>query len=723
MPKKIVENLEVEKGDEPKEQKKGYFKKRVQRIRKFKKKKIIIDHQYRPNRYPTDVLCLLLFVAFWMGMGVVAVLAIERGNPRTLVLPTDFENNICGEYNEATNRSLQGKDYLWYPFSIDVAEPDNSRLFDAFDMGICVSHCPNASVLSALNAFQSANPLDILTLGEGSIVCEYDLQDSLSLVEKIQMVQANLVNGSENTGCYLNWLPTEVINRRCFPDFTSQEVNMTEWAQFVFQYLFYAGSALKAGYFEVQASYLLLIINVFIVIFMCFALLCIVQMFIKIFVYGTLYILFFALGAFAAYSGWVGYRKYINSENTDDTTWAWVWMIVGGSAGILELIYLVVMIFMLNRIGIAMEIIRIAATPIKTVFWIAVVPAGTFLACAGITVYWVWIAAYIQSAKIPVEINGADLQALSEYVALNVSVSNSTTVVSSDTIIQAFQWYHLFGYFWTIATIMAVGYAIVAGVITNWYFSSHRDNKKVGIFPIIRSAGRVVIYHLGSLIFGALLVAIIQIIRVIAWQIEQYLKRTKQENKVTKAIFKVLHVVLWLCKKFLEWFNKNAYIMMMVHGSGYICSSVRAVNLIVQNVLVIGTVNFIGDFMLLLAQIGLTVLGTIATYFLVDIANDVVWLNWLIYLAPNTDSTGNDYKIKYAIVPIVFGCVISFIISGLFINIYSTAIDTILLCYCEDKNVNNGSKERPYYMPDSLRAKLGVDRHNMHAEEFEISSK
>lgn len=45
---------------------------------------------------------------------------------------------------------------------------------------------------------------------------------------------------------------------------------------------------------------------------------------------------------------------------------------------------------------------------------------------------------------------------------------------------------------------------------------------------------------------------------------------------------------------------------------------------------------------------------------------------------------------------------VSFLIATTCMNIFQIAIDTMLLCFCEDCKSNDGSKERPYYMTDSL---------------------
>ncbi len=84
--------------------------------------------------------------------------------------------------------------------------------------------------------------------------------------------------------------------------------------------------------------------------------------------------------------------------------------------------------------------------------------------------------------------------------------------------------------------------------------------------------------------------------------------------------------------------------------------------------------------MLFLGQIGLTVLGGIITYFIIDLANDTKGLNWMLFMAPKEEVEGEMlHHINYMIVPIFGGIVISFVVSGLFVNLYANSIDNLIM--------------------------------------------
>lgn len=72
---------------------------------------------------------------------------------------------------------------------------------------------------------------------------------------------------------------------------------------------------------------------------------------------------------------------------------------------------------------------------------------------------------------------------------------------------------------------------------------------------------------------------------------------------------------------------------------------------------------------------------------------------WLYY--ENTQT-----NIKYKLVPLVMSAIGSYLIATLFFSVMSTAIDTVFLCYLEDRERNNGSPEKPYYMSKTLKKLL-----------------
>eukprot|EP00741_Cyanophora_paradoxa_P015467 tig00020892_g14930.t1 len=64
-------------------------------------------------------------------------------------------------------------------------------------------------------------------------------------------------------------------------------------------------------------------------------------------------------------------------------------------------------------------------------------------------------------------------------------------------------------------------------------------------------------------------------------------------------------------------------------------------------------------------------------------------------------STGSR-PVSSPVLPLVVVCVGAFAVATAFMAVFDAAIDTILLCFCEDQERNNGM-DRPYYASSHLR--------------------
>ncbi|WAR31027.1 CTL2-like protein [Mya arenaria] len=95
----------------------------------------------------------------------------------------------------------------------------------------------------------------------------------------------------------------------------------------------------------------------------------------------------------------------------------------------------------------------------------------------------------------------------------------------------------LFMFFWCMNFIVALGQMTLAGSIASYYFAYEKP-KDIPAFPILGAFYRSIRYHLGSLAFGSLLIAIVQMIRVGLEYIDHKMKGS--ENCLAKFILKIV---------------------------------------------------------------------------------------------------------------------------------------------------------------------------------------
>lgn len=160
----------------------------------------------------------------------------------------------------------------------------------------------------------------------------------------------------------------------------------------------------------------------------------------------------------------------------------------------------------------------------------------------------------------------------------------------------------MFGLFWLVFFASAFGEMVLAGVFATWYWT--RPRSKVPFFTLTAAVFRALRYtqlffwkkinlkkwffllnryHIGTLAFGSLLVAICRMIRVVLEYIDQKLKQ--YDNQVTKAILCCLKCCFYCLEKFIKFINRNAYIMCAIHGKNFCVSAKDAFSLLMRNIL------------------------------------------------------------------------------------------------------------------------------------------
>lgn len=187
-------------------------------------------------------------------------------------------------------------------------------------------------------------------------------------------------------------------------------------------------------------------------------------------------------------------------------------------------------------------------------------------------------------------------------------------------------------------------------------------------------------YHLGTLAFGSLIIAICRMIRVGLEYLDHKLK--KYDNAFVRAILCCMKCFFWCLEKFLKFINKNAYIMCAIHGKNFCGSAKDAFNLLMRNLLrvfALDKVIFIylplkspsqtkymflkvTDFLFFLSKLLITLGMGAATYF---------------YL----ESQMNTHKLHYNLVPVVIVMIGTYLIATVFFGVYAMAVDTLFLCF------------------------------------------
>merc|ERR1719334_13650 len=235
---------------------------------------------------------------------------------------------------------------------------------------------------------------------------------------------------------------------------------------------------------------------------------------------------------------------------------------------------------------------------------------------------------------------------------------------------------------------------VLAGAFASWYWTFDKDDTPS--LPLLSSIGRALRYHLGTLAFGSLIIAIIRMIRIMIEYVENKLKEYHQENPLVKCCLCFCKCCFWCLEKFMKYINRNAYIMTAVYGGNFCSSAKDAFSLLMRNFLRVFILDNVCDFLLLLGK--LVIVGSVGC------------LSFFVFSGELGGERVQDElpPMNYYFVPVIIITLGAYFIADVFFGVYEMAVDTLFLCFLEDIERNDGSAEKPYYMSKDLRKILDV---------------
>eukprot|EP00253_Pinus_taeda_P029308 PITA_29308 len=221
------------------------------------------------------------------------------------------------------------------------------------------------------------------------------------------------------------------------------------------------------------------------------------------------------------------------------------------------------------------------------------------------------------------------------------------------------------------------------------YYWSRGETSEMPFMPVVSSVKRLTRFSLGSMALGSLVVAIIESVRFL-------LEALRRQLKVVEATPAACCIrMIWCCTQCclgcVEWtikfINRNAYIMIAITGRGFCKAAAMATGLIINNILRIGTVNVIGDVMLFLGKLCVSLACALFAFLMLD----------------THQYKSSHHKISSPLFPVLFCWGLGYVVASLFFAVVEMAIDTIVLSFCQDVEEHQGN---PQYAPPLLMETL-----------------
>lgn len=248
----------------------------------------------------------------------------------------------------------------------------------------------------------------------------------------------------------------------------------------------------------------------------------------------------------------------------------------------------------------------------------------------------------------------------------------------------------IFGTLWVNAFIGAMTIFIIASACTMWYYSHGPDQELT--LPIARSYKMVFRFHFGSLAFGALLVAIVQFLQLMVEAVKRQAEATGQKSKCFEYIIKCLQCFLACVECVVKFINTQAYIQIAIRGKNFCYAAKDGFELAWSNALRYAIVGGVGGIIMFLGKLMIAALSAGGFYILITYV----------------DSIRSGYLQPFYQV-ILIG-VIGYVVSMLFMSVYTIAMDTLLVCFIVDENNQKGKgKKGAVHAPQDLADLMETD--------------
>eukprot|EP01107_Rhizomastix_libera_P015212 TRINITY_DN5489_c0_g1_i1.p1 TRINITY_DN5489_c0_g1~~TRINITY_DN5489_c0_g1_i1.p1 ORF type:complete len:703 (+),score=158.50 TRINITY_DN5489_c0_g1_i1:19-2127(+) len=636
-----------------------------------------------------DVFFALLFVAFWVGMGIVAYLAVQNGDLRRLSKGTDMFGNMCGVDN--TNNKMIPKNMrfdhtnrkdLYWPNPLDL------------DIQLCVSHCPTSftslSKLATLlstgasageeypcyynytpTAYSFQHQLCYPTYSSEATMgrCLPQIYNGTSFSSLFDSFFSKSSSPSTGLGLSVNLEKSIAKMRESILQATqagsssssgSQVVDAGSSTSFIEKFFSYLNSmdTFKSVFADIVECWRWMLGLCAISLGFSLVMLVLIRFCIGVIVWGTLFAVF---GAFIAltYTIWkiaddarngvvstLTYGYQMSKSNADTLTYV-SYVLIG-----IDTLLFCLLVFMRKRIGLAIACIKEANQAIKAIPTILAFPLLSFIIYLAFWVFFTIVTCLLTTASVvPSSQNDWSVEGYS---------------LPTDNTLRYMGLYWLFGVLWTTAFLNGLHEVSIAGTVATWYWADDKEKGFSWLQPL-RCMWWGIRYSFGSIAFGSLILAVVQFISEMLSRLEKQLKQAG-ESQIVQCIIKALKCCLWCFEKIIKFINRNTYIMIGIKGCSFCQGCRESFMLVLNNPLRVATVKLITAFAMMLMKL-LVVICTI------------ILSVWVL----------SKQGLHFWVIPVIIIAIVSYLITTSITGVYTLAVDTIFMSFLLDSEKHEGS--------------------------------
>lgn len=166
---------------------------------------------------------------------------------------------------------------------------------------------------------------------------------------------------------------------------------------------------------------------------------------------------------------------------------------------------------------------------------------------------------------------------------------------------------------WHVAFIQNLSNFVLVGVACLWYFAPNRNN--LGS-PIITMFSWALFYHIGTIAFGAFLLALVWAVQIILEYIYKKVKEAQGDKSGSLTwIVNCCRCCAQCFERIIKYINKHAYVETVLKSIGFCSASMNAFSIITSNILRFGVLSGIVKLALVFGNIFIAGLVTLCGHF------------------------------------------------------------------------------------------------------------
>ncbi|OIV99154.1 hypothetical protein TanjilG_01129 [Lupinus angustifolius] len=657
----------------------------------------------RHNRKCRDITVLLIFIAFWISMIVNSSFGFNQGNPLRLTNGLDYKGNVCGDKHAHPDLGELELRYWQNPNQVYQSGLKNSQFKLANARSICLLDCP----------IPSEDSLDW--------VCDYPEGDiRLSMTDWInrnydyfEFLTPEMRNSSLQLQgpCYPVIFPSVNVYWSCQFIARASNTSLKHWQQMggvninedividksIHKSINSHSAVLKRYMADVGKAWPVLIVcGGILPLFLSVVWLVMIRHFVAAMPWITVVFFNVLIVSVTIFyylkAGWIAndaispiigeHDPYINVFGRELTHLRVATVVMTFIMGVAILTSIAIV----RRILMATSVLKVAAKVIGEVQALIIFPLIPYGILAVFYMFWISAALYLFSSGQIVQNNCNSNCCTYDLLAkrVNCDLCCGYSIHYTPHIGVAIL-FHLFGCYWATQFFMACSSTVFAGSVASYYWNHGETSHEIPFLSVFSSMKRLMRYSLGSVALGSLIVSFVESIRFLLESIRRRLKVSSYEpdNCLGRAAYQSAQCFLRCIEWIIKSVNRNAYIMIAITGKSFFVASSTATELIMNNILKIGRLNVIGDVILFLGKLCVSLSSVVFAFLMLD----------------THKYKSSRYKISSPLLPVLVCWALGYIVATLFFAVVEMSIDTIVLSYCQDSEEHQGTAQ---YAPPLL---------------------